>query len=69
MAEIFVTPTTKCRDIVQRLQRQIREPDCFLLEVWQGCGRLHAPICLLYEFKYYLCWSELQMLEIFQSQS
>lgn len=47
VAEIFVTPATKCRDIVQRLQRQIHEPDCFLVEVWQGCGRLHA--CLLYE--------------------
>ena len=42
VAEIFVTPTTKCRDIVQRLQRQIHESDCFLIEVWQGCGRLHA---------------------------
>ncbi|KAL9958716.1 hypothetical protein ACROYT_G035766 [Oculina patagonica] len=39
-AEIFVTPATKCRDIVQRLQRQIHETDCFLIEVWQGCERL-----------------------------
>ncbi|XP_068751749.1 uncharacterized protein [Montipora capricornis] len=39
-AEIFVSPATKCRDIVQRLQRQIHASDCFLLEVWQGCERL-----------------------------
>ena len=51
VAEIFVTPTTKCRDIVQRLQRQIHEPDCFLLEVWQGCGRLHASNLFTINYK------------------
>lgn len=38
VAEVFVSSATKCRDIVQRLQRQIHATDCFLLEVWQGCG-------------------------------
>jgi len=40
VAEVFVSSATKCRDIVQRLQRQIHAIDCFLLEVWQGCERL-----------------------------
>ncbi|XP_031567803.1 apoptosis-stimulating of p53 protein 1-like isoform X2 [Actinia tenebrosa] len=40
ISEIFVSPTTKCRDIVQRLQRQIRQTNCCLVEVWQGCERL-----------------------------
>ncbi|PFX23637.1 Apoptosis-stimulating of p53 protein 1 [Stylophora pistillata] len=40
VAEIFVTQVTKCKDIVQRLQRQIQETDCYLIEVWQGCERL-----------------------------
>lgn len=38
VADIFVSPATKCCDIVQRLQRQIHANNCFLLEVWQGCG-------------------------------
>lgn len=60
VAEIFVTPATKCRDIVQRLQRQIHEPDCFLVEVWQGCGRLHSSDSVVYFMKSALCWSVLQ---------
>lgn len=42
VAEIFVSAATQCKDIVHRLQRQIHATDCFLLEVWQGCGELHA---------------------------
>lgn len=60
VAEIFVTPATKCRDIVQRLQRQIHETDYFLIEVWQGCGRWYAccwSICL--HKKCNFCWLEL----------
>lgn len=42
VAEIFVSAATQCKDIVHRLQRQIHATDCFLLEVWQGCGELNA---------------------------
>lgn len=42
VAEIFVSAATQCKDIVHRLQRQIHATDCFLLEVWQGCGELDA---------------------------
>lgn len=42
VAEIFVSAATQCKDIVHRLQREIHATDCFLLEVWQGCGKLHA---------------------------
>ena len=49
MAEIFVTQVTKCKDIVQRLQRQIQETDCYLIEVWQGCGRFGVIDAYLYK--------------------
>ena len=52
MAEIFVTPVTKCRDIVQRLQRQIHETDCFLIEVWQGCGKFGVDNLHVLKFTY-----------------
>ena len=51
MAEIFVTQVTKCKDIVQRLQRQIQETDCYLIEVWQGCGRFGVIDAYLYKPK------------------
>ena len=47
VSEFLVTPTTKGKDVVNRLQRHVHGGCCYLVEVWQGCGKVYYPLYMI----------------------